>query len=223
MQKDSYDAARILLLDAIRGLQLRGEIVAMIPNREALLIAGSDDLHALKHMLKWAGEAMQQPRYISGIALRLDGDEWTPWLPAENHPLYCDFRKLQTQTFGQAYMEQKELLDKLHEKTGQDTFIASFSGMGRKGTNELTSYCVWGNGVLAWLPRTDSIMFIAEHGQQPQIVPWDRAVEVVGGLMKVVDIYPPRFEVKEFPSGGQLKAMGDKSCPHPPKTLLPNA
>ena len=38
----------------------RGEIVAMIPNREALLIAGSDDLHALKYMLKWAGEAMRQ-------------------------------------------------------------------------------------------------------------------------------------------------------------------
>ncbi len=35
VQKDSYDAARILLLDAIRGLGVRGDVVAMIPNREA--------------------------------------------------------------------------------------------------------------------------------------------------------------------------------------------
>ncbi len=148
MQKDSYDAARILLLDAIRDFKVRGEIVAMIPNRETLYVAGSEDMHALKEMLKAAAEEMQKPRYISGIALRLDGDEWVPWLPAEDHPLYQDFHKLRTQTFGQAYGEQKELLDKLHEKTGQDIFVASFSGMGKKDTNELTSFCVWGKDVL---------------------------------------------------------------------------
>jgi len=132
-------------------------------------------------------------------------------LPAEDHPLYHDFRKLRTETFGQAYLEQKGLLDKLHEKTGEDTFVASFSGFTPKGTNELTSYCVWGKDVVAWLPRTDLIMFIAEHGQQPQMVPWDRAVEVVGDLMETVDTYPPRFRVKEFPSVEQLAAMGGTS------------
>ena len=65
MQKDSYDAARVLLLDTIRGLRVRGEIVAMIPNREALLFAGSDDLHALKHMLKWVwrGDTAATPNF----------------------------------------------------------------------------------------------------------------------------------------------------------------
>ncbi len=91
-------------------------------------------------------------------------------LPAETHALYCDFRRLQTQSFGQAYTEQKELLDKLHDKTGEDTFVASFSGMTPQGTNRLTSFCVWGKGVLAWLPRTDLIAFMAVHGQAPQTV-----------------------------------------------------
>ena len=212
VQKDSYDAARILLLDSIRGLPSRGEIVAMIHNREALLISGSDDLHALKHMLKWAGEAMRKPRYISGIALRLDGDEWTPWLPAENHPLYCDFRKLQTQTFGQAYTEQLELLDKLHKQRGEDVFVASFSGIGREGTNELTSYCVWGKGVpvAGLLPRTDLVAF-SQQGQKPLMVPWDRAVEVVGDLMEPMGMYPERWRMFEFPNDDQLKAMERKS------------
>ena len=62
MQKDSYDAARILLLDTIRGFRVRGDVVAMIPNREALLVTGSEDLDALKGMLQLATEAIQQPR-----------------------------------------------------------------------------------------------------------------------------------------------------------------
>ena len=131
-------------------------------------------------------------------------------MPKAEHPLYWDFRKLQTQSFGQEYTEQKELLDKRHQQAGEDIFVASFSGMGRKGTEELTSYCVWGKGVLAWLPRTDVVAFIAEHGQQPLMVPWDRALEVTGNLMEPMGMYPERWRVTEFPSNEQLKAMGFK-------------
>ena len=129
-------------------------------------------------------------------------------MPAEDHALYWDFRKLQTQTFGQAYTEQKELLGKLHEKTGEDIFMASFSGYTPQGTDRLTSYCVWAKGVLASLPRADLIAFMAVHGQAPQMVPWDRAVEVVGDMMEPMGMYPPRFRVKEFPSEEQLSTMG---------------
>jgi hypothetical protein len=209
MQKDSYAAARILLLDTIRGFRVRGDIVAMVPNREMLLVAGSDDLPSLQGMLRLATEAIQQPRRISGIALRLDGDEWAPWLPDAGHPLYWDFRKLQTQTFGQAYAEQKELLDKLHRQTGEDVFVGSFLGMGREGTNELTSYCVWGKGatVAGLLPRTDLIAFFKQD-YKPLLVPWERAAEVVGSLMQPMGMYPERWRVLEFPSDEQLQALG---------------
>ena len=206
IQKDSYDAARILLLDKIRGFPVRGDIVAMIPNRETLYLAGSEDLHALTEMLKSATEAVQQPRYISGIALRLVGDDWKPWLPEQDHPFYSDFRKLQTQTFGRAYANQKELLDKLHEKTGQHICVASFSGMTPKDT-----VCVWTKGALPLLPRTDLIGFVelsGIHGRLSQMVPWDRAVEVVGDLMKPMGMWPERWETLGFPNDEQLKEMG---------------
>jgi hypothetical protein len=93
LQKDSYDAARILLLDTIRGFRVRGDIVAMIPNRETLLVTGADDLHGLEGMLKMATEGLQEVRRISGIALRFDGEDWTPWLPEASHPLHWKFRK----------------------------------------------------------------------------------------------------------------------------------
>ncbi len=183
--------------------------MAMIPNREHLYIAGSDDLHSLKGMLKLAVEDLGKPRPISGIALRLDDDEWVPWLPENGHPLYWEFRKLQTQSFGRAYAEQKELLDKLYRRTGEDVFVASFSGMGREGTDEIVSYCVWSKGVLALLPRTDRVAFMRQD-TDPVIAAWDGVVKVVGDMMEPMGMYPERYRVSEFPTEGQLAAMGCK-------------
>ena len=41
------------------------------------------------------------------------------------------------------------------------------------------------------------------------MVEWEKVVEVVGDLMEAVDIYPPRFRVRAFPSEEQLAAMGN--------------
>ena len=43
MTGDAFDAARILLLDRVRSLKLTGEPVAMVVNRESLLLTGSED------------------------------------------------------------------------------------------------------------------------------------------------------------------------------------
>ena len=79
---DNYDASRLLIKDAIRRFRVKGDHIAMIPNRENLIVVGSEDVEGLAGMVKLAAKAMKEPRPISGIALRLDGDEWTPWLPA---------------------------------------------------------------------------------------------------------------------------------------------
>jgi hypothetical protein len=208
MAKDSYDASRILHLDLIRQFRVTGAPVAMIPNRETLIVTGAEDADGLKGMLALAKDAMQQPRYISGIALRLDGEEWSPWLPDVTHPLYWAFRALQAQSLGHDYSEQKEILDKLNEKAGKDVFVASFSGMSDKGTDRVFSYSVWTKDVPTFLPHTDRIL-LNKNGEQPVMVEWDRAVEVVGDLMKPLDMYPPRFEVAEFPTDKQLAAMGN--------------
>jgi uncharacterized protein YtpQ (UPF0354 family) len=207
MAKDSYDAARILLVDILRNFRVRGDVVAMIPNRETLLVAGTEDADALKAMLTLAEEGIRQPRRISAIALRLEGDDWTPWLPPAEHPLHLGFRNLRTQTLGQDYAEQKQLLDKLHEKTGEDIFVASYSGIERKETGEVTTYCVWTEDVLTLLPPADLVAFV-RRDQSSFMVPWDRAVEVVGDLLEPLDMYPERYRVDGFPTEEQLKAMG---------------
>lgn len=204
---DSYDSSRLLLLDLIRQFKVKGDPIAMVPNRNALIVAGSEDVEGLKGMLALAKDAMQKPYTIGGIAMRLDGEDWVTWLPDPSHPLYKDFRLLQIQTYGQEYDEQMELLNKLHEKKGEDIFVASYSAMENKENGNLLSCCVWSKNVLTLLPKTDLVAFIQE-GAKPRIAEWDRVVETVGNLMEPLDMYPPRWRVSEYPTDEQLALIG---------------
>jgi uncharacterized protein YtpQ (UPF0354 family) len=121
---DGYDSSRLILLDLVRQLRVAGDFVAMVPNPTTLIVTGSEDMDGLKGMLGLATNVLQQPRPISGIAFRLDGDDWGPWLPDPSHPLFSKFRGLQLQSLGRDYAKQKEMLD---GTTGKHTFVASFS------------------------------------------------------------------------------------------------
>ncbi len=204
---DNYDASRLLLKDAIRRFRVKGDHIAMVPNRENLIVVGSEDAKGLAGMAKLAAQAMKEARPISGIALRLDGDEWTPWMPPQSHPSYKEFQELRLQTFRQDYAQQKEMLDKLHEKSGEDVFVASFGAI-KRPDGKIFSYGTWTETTNTLLPKTDAVV-LGRLGGEPQMVEWDRAVEVVGDLMEAVDIYPPRWRVTEFPTKKQLKAMGN--------------
>jgi len=204
---DDYDASRLLVKDAIRHLQVKGDHIAMIPNRENLIVAGSEDVEGLAGMVKVAANALKEPRPISGIALLLDGDEWTPWLPPSSHPSYKDFRQLQLQSLGQDYAEQKTLLDKLHENKGEDVFVATFSVV-QSPEGRLFSYATWTETANSLLPKTD-VLVLGRIGGVPAMVEWQKVLEVVGDMMEPLDIYPPRYRVRGFPSENQLAAMGN--------------
>ena len=204
---DNYDASRLLMKDAIRHFQVAGDHIAMIPNRENLIVVGLEDVQGLAGMAKLAAKAMKEPRPISGIALRLDGDEWTPWLPPLFHPCYKDFRELQLQSLGQDYASQKDMLDKLHAKNGEEVFVANFSAI-KRPDGKLFSYATWTETTNSLLPKTD-VLVLGRIGQEPRMVAWEKVVEIVGDMMEAVDIYPPRFRVREFPTEQQLAAMGN--------------
>jgi hypothetical protein len=203
---DNYDASRLLLLDAIRQLDVEGELVAMAPNRDSLIVAGTEDLEALTGMLALAKDALQKPRIISATAVRLDGDEWVSWLPEASHPLYEEFRLLAIRSLAQDYREQKGLLDQLHVKTGEDILVAQYMGIVNNDTGDFYTQCVWAKDVPTLLPRTDRIVF-SQPGQSSLVAAWDQAVRVAGELMEAVDVYPERFRVRGFPTDDQLKAI----------------
>ena len=139
--------------------------------------------------------------------MRLDGDEWTPWMPPPSDPAYKEFQELRLQTLGQDYAEQKALLDKLHEKNGEDVFVAAFSAI-QSPEGRLFSYATWTATTNSLLPKTD-VLVLGRVGGNIAMVEWQKAMDVAGELMEPLDIYPPRYRVRAFPSEKQLKAMGN--------------
>jgi hypothetical protein len=109
---DSYDACRLLVPRWIEQIQVAGDLIAMVPNRDSLLVAGSDDPPSLTIMMALAKKALEDPRPMVPIPLRREGDEWVDWRPPQGHPLSAGIRDLAQQFFFQEYAAQKELLDR---------------------------------------------------------------------------------------------------------------
>jgi hypothetical protein len=214
--RDNYDASRLILLDLIRRMEVRGEHVALVPNRDTLLVTGSEDEDGLDAISQIAEKTLEQPRPISGFAFRLEGDDWAPWLPSLGHPSRPRFHKLYVQSLGQEYAEQKDLLDKLHEKRGTDLFVASFNVIEERQTGLLSSYCLWADGVETLLPRSERVIFFRpdhtkKNGEIVAYAEWSRMRDVLGDLLETTDDYPERYLVRDFPTATQLESLGKLS------------
>ena len=210
---DNYDPSRMLLLDYIRHHDVAGDPVVMVPNRDTLLLTGSEDAAGLARMVERAAPLHDHPRSLSGSAFRLtEENEWVPFLPAPAHPESKQYHLLQVKDFWSSYDQQKAALNELHEKMGKDIFVASFSAVEKQDTGEIRSYCVWSEGVVAFLPKTDYIYFFQvrdrEEGEIVATVPWAAAAEVLGDRIKPVGIYPERYLVEGFPTAEEIAAFG---------------
>jgi hypothetical protein len=205
---DSYDAARLTLIDRIRDLDVVGKHVAMVPNRDSLVITGSEDPVGLQMMADVAGKALEENYVLSGIALILDEGAWVDWMPPADHPLHRRFRDLELMWIGPLYEEQKKLLDAVHERQGIDIHVGSFSAVQKK-TGEQVSYCIWGRGADSLLPVTQKVAFMQEGHKGPiALGDWARVLEIAGDLMELTEHYPRRYRVREFPNATALEAIG---------------
>lgn len=208
--KDNHDASRLVLLDLIRSLDVVGDPVAMVPNRDHLIVTGTDNPVGLEKMAELTEAASSEPRFMSGVPVKLEWDRWAPWIPERDHPLFSRFEMLRVRTLGRDYMEQKELLERLLHNLGDDTCVASYSAT-RQESGEMVSHCVWPEGVRTLLPRTDRVLFFSPKESEDQqivaVADWERVIEVVGELMVPRDEIPERYLVRAFPSAVQLEAI----------------
>jgi hypothetical protein len=215
---DNYDASRLILTDLVRKFAVRGDVIAMVPNRDTLVVTGSEDDGGLAVMTKVAEDSFEKPRPISTVALRLVGDDWESWLPPRESPHYAKFHELRLRTVGVEYNDQKELLDQIHETTGEDVFVASYSAVQHKESGKITSYSVWAEGVLSLLPETDDLVLVRGNPQADDIqvvasASFEQVREIVGELMQPAGLYPERYRVREFPTTQQLAAIGKRGGP----------
>ncbi len=209
--RDNHDIARLLLPDLIKHHEVNGHPVLMLPNRDTLLLTGSDDEEGLAYLAERVREAVEQPRFLTGCAFSLIEDYLDAYLPPVGHPQFDALHLLRVQSLGRDYGEQQELLNALHEKIGEDVFVASFSALQNKETSRLHTYCVWSDGVDSLLPETDRVFFVRQveddKGEMVCGADWDRVQEVVGELLMPQGLYPERYRVDEFPTPEQLAKL----------------
>jgi hypothetical protein len=204
---DNYDACRLLLPAQMENLQVKGDRIAMVPNRDSLFVTGSDDPIGLQIIAELAAKARQDPRPLVPIPVRWDGEDWIDWSPDHNHPASARFRDLARHYFLEVYSDQKQMLDRLYEQQGTDIFVASYTVI-QKQDNSLYSYAVWGNGVKTLLPQAEWVMLVRGENDLAAVAPWDRVQQLVGSLMEPTEHYPPRFLVQDFPSDAELEELG---------------
>ncbi|HEY1603529.1 MAG TPA: hypothetical protein VGG64_28270 [Pirellulales bacterium] len=202
---DAYDSSRMLMLDKVRDLEFQGKTIAIPITRNCLMVTGSEELDGLGQMAEQAESMKEDPRPLCSIPHMLDGDEWHAWQPPADHPHYAKFRTLELRCLFGEYAEQKQQLEKLHEKTGLDVFVATFSVIDKSG--RLLSWCVWSKGIVSWLPKTDFVGLYDPDVKAHRFARWDRMIEVASSLMKPLDLYPPRWAVDDFPSEEQFGQM----------------
>ncbi|NQU22447.1 MAG: SEC-C domain-containing protein [Candidatus Nealsonbacteria bacterium] len=97
---DSYDSSRLLLPDLFASLDLQGDPVSMLPNRDTLLISGTDDVRGLQAMADLAAAAAKKPHFDSGIPLRLVDGNWQSFQLPPNHPAFPQFDELRAMSLG---------------------------------------------------------------------------------------------------------------------------
>lgn len=206
---DSYDACRLLLVDRIRDFELAGRPVAVLPNRDTVLITGEDDVDGLGALAAVASEQLQENYRLSGVPLVLEGDEWVDWMPPEGHPHLDAFRNLEVKFLWPEYKEQKEWLEKLNERDGVDVYVATYNAIQKPETGRLVSYCVWGDGVDFLLPVARKVVF-ARLGQEGFVAvgEWERVIELAGDLLEETDLCPRRYRVRGFPDDAVLAEIG---------------
>ena len=212
--QDTYDPSRLYLHDLIWQLKVSGNHVAVAPNRKALLVTGEADADGLVALAALAEQMMEDDRVVSGVALRLDGARWAPWLPPADHPAYAAFRQLAVRTQATDYADQKDLLDKLHDKRQEDVFVAKLTVRQNTETGKLTSYATWVDGVTdGLLPEADQVVLYRANDDEAvegrsAIVPWGPLREAVGDLLERTEHYPPRYRFRSFPTGEMLDRLG---------------
>jgi len=177
---DDYDFARIVA--AGDSLRLPSDFDAFFyaPSHSVVLMSDSQNQDVIQKMLDIGERESQDHRPLSQNLWHFNtGTQWTKWLPEPNGSLahiqaYKELIK--------SYSEQKNLLDDLLKKNGEDSFVASYQVYEKDG--HYRSMCVYTLNVPSYLPRTEWVtIFDADLGDQGSIVgemSWQDFVNAIG-------------------------------------------
>jgi hypothetical protein len=196
--EDGLDGSRILLPGVLQGLPLRGRPVAVAPDRDTLLVAGSEDPQALAWLLEGALDFVgQDPRSVNACPVRWTGYQWEPWEAVAEHPAAPLLVRALRRRLLEEYASQKALLDRRHARMGRDVIVAPFL-LERDCAGAVTSRTYLapeaGEG---WLPEADLVGLPAGPGETAgHWVPWPELRDRLGSRLQPLGLFPERYRLE---------------------------
>jgi hypothetical protein len=141
---DSYGAARMLLPDVVRRAKVNGDHVASVPSRDRLVITGSEDVAGLQAAAALARSAFQEKSHtITGSASCLQRGEWVPFVPDTDNPARPLLNELRLGSLCGQYDGQKELMQQVNRKAGNDIFVPGLDAPRNETTGAITLLALW--------------------------------------------------------------------------------
>lgn len=209
---DCYDSSRALLPELVNRVPVAGRPVFLLATRDLMMVAGENDEAAQVQMFDIALEEIKAGRAISSELFCHDDDgritvrePATAELRQKQHHLRLSLRQ-------DAYQQQKELLQRVHEAHDIDVFVATF--MVYRNDTDTFSIASWAQGVDASLPRTDYLAFVVPDDGDSRVIraPWDTAMPIVGHLLEADPrhLHPPRFLTRGFPTAELLARLEER-------------
>ena len=111
--RDGLGGGRLLLPGLLEGLALTGDPVALLPTRDTLLLAGSEDPDSLCWALEGALHALDtDPHPLNACPLRLRNLRWEPFQVPEGHPAACLLDQIERRRFRDERTRRDSLLGK---------------------------------------------------------------------------------------------------------------
>lgn len=203
--QDYADASRILLPSVLEGYAVKGKPVVMIPHRNQLFLTGDQDPAAIQTLLQKAQRWRDLPQALSFSLWREEAKGWRPFFP--------DLFRIQLQEWAyhdrlKAYHAQHQALFAWHEQNGRHSFIADFKITREKhAPYEFKSVSFWMLDDVRWLPQVDIVMIGEPQYGEVLLVTWSDLVRICGHRMRLLDIYPTRFECLGYPNASEWTAL----------------
>ncbi len=192
-----------------RGISIGAELPRnMVPNRDVVLVTGTEEEAGLRSMVLHGRKVLSDPRPLSACTLKLEAGAWHEFKPDPSRPEHADLIELQEEQANRDYAEQKALLDGINKNSGIDVFVASH-GIPReqKSGKFLGSVPTWTDGADALLPRAQSVIFVQLEQRRLVTVPWEKVTGIVEELLIPAGYWPERFRVRSFPTREQLARL----------------
>lgn len=216
---DTLDASRVLLIEEIRALGLKGAPLAMIATRDMLVVVSDSDPDIVQKALAFAEANREGGRIVHAPVLRLGAKGWEVYGRAamalvnkEARPVDKAILRYNLIAKLRLHAEQKEQLEPLFP----DDFVATLNAYDVQGRDlELVTLTAT---VPTLLPRAEvvGLVDLGEDGSEPRIlgyVDFERLIEVLGPRAKPLNLSPERWRIETAFTPADLEALAPRERP----------